>query len=113
MACLSQLLSSFFLILGPIGVPVNALITDDDELDATQVSRRAAFRILSALQMIQPFQTRLKKDALVILQKFVSMCKSESAASGLPAVIASRQKKLLVKLLNSASKVVDTISGDN
>ena len=110
LACLSQLLSSFFLILGPIGVPVNALIADGDELDTTQASRRAAFRLLNALQMIQPFQTRLTKDASVMLQKFVSMCKSESISSGLPSSIATRQKNLLSRLINSAGTVLDSMN---
>ena len=107
-ACLLQLQSSFFLILGPIGVPVNALIADGDELDATQVSRKSAFRLLNALQMIKPFQSCLKKDALVNLQIFTNMCKSESAASGLPTAIATRQKSLLRRLLDSVGKVFDS-----
>jgi hypothetical protein len=108
--CLSQLLSSFFLILGPIGVPVNALITDGDELDATQVSRKAAFRLLKALQMIQPFQTHFKNDVLRMLQNFAIMCKSEAIASGLPTAIATRQKNLLKKLLDCVGKVNDSMN---
>ena len=99
-------LASFFLIVGPVGVPVNTLVGEENGLDATQVSRKAAFRMLNALQNVRGYRIRLKNECAISLQKFAGMCKGESIVGALPAAIAGRQKSLLKELLESVGKVL-------
>ena len=108
-ACLSQLLSSFFLILGPVGVPVNALMGHGTDLDATQVARKAAFRLLSSLQKIRMFRTHLKAETLSILQKFLGMCKGESIVGSLQTSISGSQKSLLKDLVEIVRKSMESM----
>jgi hypothetical protein len=108
-ASLTQLLSSFFLILGPIGVPVNTLIGEGDGVDSTQVSRKAAFRMLNAMLKIRTFQARFKNNVSMILQKFAGMCKGESIGGALPTAIASRQKALLKDLLDAVARANESM----
>lgn len=108
---LAQLLSCFFLIVGPVGVPVNALISESTGLDATQVSRKAAFRILSALQSIRWYNKRLTNESVMTLQKFAGMCKGESIVGSLPAGIAAKQKTILKELLEAIAKALDATTG--
>lgn len=101
-AALAQLVASFFLIVGPVGVPVNTLVGEGTGLDATQVSRKTAFRMLNALQKVRGYRTRLKNDCSIALQKFAGMCKGES-------IVAGRQKTLLKDLLESVGKALDAM----
>ena len=41
-SALAQLISSFFLVLGPVGVPVNVLV-GEGALDITQTAREGVF----------------------------------------------------------------------
>ncbi|KAL3924619.1 MAG: hypothetical protein SGILL_000933 [Bacillariaceae sp.] len=100
---LQQLVESFYLILGPVGVPVNALLCDDSGTDATQSSRKAAFRILKAL-----IRVRARRQAFHIcgtgLQKLASLCKGES--SSVQGAVAAKRKQLLKEVFDAASKAV-------
>jgi hypothetical protein len=108
-ACLSMLISSFFLILGPIGVPVNALVGQGNDLDATQVARKAAFHLLSSLQKIKPFRILLKVETLPMLQKVLGMCKGESIVGSLQATITGSQKSLLKDLVDCVKKAMESM----
>jgi hypothetical protein len=108
-ACLSQLISSFFLILGPIGVPVNALLGQGTDLDATQIARKAAFRLLAALRKITLFRTQLKGETLSMLQKFLGMCKGESIVGSFQTSITGSQKILLKDLVESVRKAMESM----
>jgi hypothetical protein len=108
-AALAQLVSSFFLIVGPVGIPVNALVSGGGGLDATQVSRKAAFRMLKALEKVRGQRARLKNEIVVSLQKFAGMCKGEYIVGSLPSAIANRQKTLLKDLSESTGKALDCL----
>jgi hypothetical protein len=104
-ASLNQVLSAFSLILGPVGVPVNALIEDESGLDRTQTCRKATFRILSALQNVRFSQTGLRNECTIALSKLGAMCKAES--TGVTGVYASRRKALLKEIWEAANKFVN------
>lgn len=106
-AALTQLVSSFFLIVGPVGVPVNTLVGEGNGLDATQVSRKAAFRMLNCLQKVNGSRIRLKNACAISLHKFMGMCKGESIVGAVPSAIAGRQKSLLKDLVDSVGKALD------
>lgn len=104
-AALTQLVDSFFLVLGPVDVPVNSLIMDDSGLDITQISRRAAFRILKAMSRIRGKCDALRRRCAVPLQKLAALCKSESAVTSLGGAVAGRRKALLKELYDLLLKV--------
>ena len=107
-AALSQLIASFFLIIGPVGVPVNALVGEGN-LDATQVSRKATFRMLTALQKVRGYRVRLRNECVMSLQKFAGMCKGEVIVSNMQSAAATRQKNLLKELLDMVMKALDAM----
>ena len=108
-AALTQLLSCFFLTVGPVGVPVNALV-GEGQLDATQVSRKATFRMLKALQKVRGYRVRLRNECVLSLQKFAGMCKGEGVVGNIQCAITNRQKNLLKELLDITAKALDAMS---
>ena len=112
-ACLHQLVSSFYLVLGPVGVPVNALI-EESGMDLTQVCRQATFRILSALQKVRFSRTGLKSECALALQKLASLCKGESGMTGVAGAVANRRKALLKEIWDALVKALNEMgSGVN
>jgi hypothetical protein len=105
-AALAQLIVSFFLVIGPVGVPVNTLVSGSG-LDATQVSRRATFRMLKCLAKVRGYRTGLRSEVWMALQKLAGLCKGESIVSGIPSAIASRQKALLKELIAVITKAAN------
>lgn len=103
-SALAQLVDSFFLVVGPVGVPVNALIVDDSGLDVTQISRKAAFRILRALMRVRGRRVGLRKECGMALQKLAGLCKSESAVAGVAGAVAGRRKQLLKEIYDLCIK---------
>lgn len=97
-AALSTLVDTFFLILGPVGVPVNALLVDNSELDVTQISRKAAFRILRSLLKVRGRRKRLRKECVMALHKIANLCKHESVGAGVAGAVAGRRKALLKEI---------------
>lgn len=108
-AALAQLIDSFFLVVGPVGVPVNALIVDDSGLDVTQISRKAAFRILKSLTRVRGRRTAVRKECGIALQKLASLCKSESAVAGVAGAVAGRRKTLLKEMFDLITKAATTM----
>ena len=102
-AALAQLIASFFLVIGPVGVPVNALVSGSG-LDATQTARRATFRMLKCLAKVDGYRTGLRNECLMALQKLAGLAKGESIISGLSNSVASRQKNLLKEILDAIFK---------
>eukprot|EP00934_Nitzschia_sp_Nitz4_P004391 Nitzschia sp. Nitz4//scaffold47_size129522//74066//77969//NITZ4_003556-RA/size129522-snap-gene-0.199-mRNA-1//-1//CDS//3329552815//4381//frame0 len=107
---LAQFVDSFFLVVGPVGVPVDALIADESGLDVTQVSRKAAFRMLSALQKVTGRRTQLRKECSVALQKLAGLCKSESTMSGVAGNVAGRRKNLLKEMYDMIMKASNAMA---
>jgi hypothetical protein len=101
-AALSHLVSSFFLVLGPVGVPVAAILGSGH--DATTMSRNAAFRILNAMRRVQTYRSGVRSECIAAVQKLVGLCKGENVLAGLPGAVANRQKKLLKELIDALSR---------
>ena len=106
-SALSQLIDAFFLVLGPVGVPVNALLVDDFGLDVTQISRKAAFRILRSLLKVRGRRSRLRKECAMALHKIASLCKGESAVAGVAGAVAGRRKNLLKEIFGKYQKEIN------
>jgi len=107
-ASLTRLVSSFFLVVGPVGVPVNAL-DDEDGTDVTQVCRNATFRILSALQNVRGDREGLRSECALVLQKIANLCKGESIMAGVSGPVASSRKRLLKEIYDAAAKAANAM----
>ena len=110
-AALNTLVSSFFLSLGPVGVPVNILHEDDGRGDVTQTCRRATFRMLSAIQSIESDRVETVDEARRVLSKMATMCKSENALGGTSGSVAMRRKALLKDLWDSIVLAGNALGG--
>lgn len=99
----AQLIANFFIVLGPIGVPVQAFM-NEKEGDTTKVCRKAAMRMLQSMSYIQGDQRRLRDECVIALQKLARLCKGEEIVGGLPASVASRQKGFLREMLDGINK---------
>jgi hypothetical protein len=108
-SALSQLINSFFLVVGPVGVPVNVLIGDGSGLDVTQMSRKAAFRILKSLLKVRGRRARMRNECGMALQKLASLCKGESAFSGVAGAVAGRRKALLKEIFDAVTKAINSM----
>mmetsp|Transcript_8353 Transcript_8353/g.11921 ORF Transcript_8353/g.11921 Transcript_8353/m.11921 type:complete len:443 (+) Transcript_8353:2672-4000(+) len=110
-AALSVLVSSFFLVLGPVGVPVN-LLCERNGRDITQMSRMITFRMLQALQTISGKKIGLKNEARLALSKIAGLCKSESTnVNGLNAVTAMKRKSLLKEIWDQVLRAINVVGG--
>lgn len=106
---LSQLLDSFFLVVGPVGVPVNALIADESGQDVTQIARKASFRMLKSLVNVRGRRKKLRKECGLALQKLASQCKSENSVAGLAGPVAGRRKALLKEIYDQVLKAANSM----
>jgi hypothetical protein len=95
-------------VLGPVGVPVNALI-EENGMDLTQVCRKATFRMLSALQNVRGSRIGLKNECAMALQKLASLCKSESGMAGVGGSVANRRKALLKEIWDALVKALNAM----
>lgn len=100
--------SSFFLIIGPVGVPLDAL-DDGDGKDVTQVCRNATFRILGALQNVRGNQGRLRNECGLALQKLANLCKGESIMAGVSGPVAGRRKQVLKDIYDAVAKAANSM----
>jgi hypothetical protein len=107
---LSVLISSFYIVIGPVGVPVNVLC-DDKEQDITQSCREHLFRMLATLQNINSRRKNLKGEAILALSKLASLCKTDAAVGDLSANALQKRKKLLEKVWDSVKKVNEALGG--
>lgn len=107
LASLSQLISSFFLVLGPVGVPVSSIIGPGH--DATMISRKAAFRMLKTMLRVQSFRPEVRKECCAAVQKLIGLCKGENIVAGLPGALASRQKKLIKELMDALTRASNAL----
>ncbi|KAL3939161.1 MAG: hypothetical protein SGBAC_006069 [Bacillariaceae sp.] len=107
---LTQLCDALFLVAGPIGVPVNAVLLEDNSgLDVTHKSRKAAFRMLKTLLTVRGRRTNLRKECEMALHKLAGLCKNESAASGVSGSVAGRRKALLKEIFDAATKATNAM----
>lgn len=107
-AALSHLIASFFLVVGPVGVSVSSVVVNGLG-DATEISRKAAFRILKALLRVDSYRSHVKSECALALQKLVGLCKGEAIISSLPNAVASRQKSLMKELLDAIVRAANAM----
>jgi hypothetical protein len=105
-AALSTLLSTFFLVVGPVGVPVVTLV-GEDAADVTQKCRHAATRMLETLQRVRANRPGIRNECTSALQKLCGLCKGEAAMSGVAGAVASRRKKVLKDIYDNAVKALN------
>ncbi|CAJ1953893.1 unnamed protein product [Cylindrotheca closterium] len=106
---LTQLCDALFLVAGPIGVPVNAVLEDNSGLDVTHRSRKAAFRMLQTLLTVRGRRTNLRKECELALNKLAGLCKNESAVSGVSGTVAGRRNALLKEIFDAATKATNAM----
>lgn len=109
-AALTSLLSGFFLVIGPVGVPVHAL-DGEEGVDVTQNCRNAAFRMLTALQNVGRGSIRqgLLSESGLILQKLSNLCKGESIMTGVTGPVAGARKKLLKDIYEAIAEAANAM----
>ena len=106
---LSQLLTSFFVILGPVGMSVEVVLGGDaKKMHSTKVARKAVFRMLRAIERIRGYRVRLRSESLVTLQKLSAYCRGDGGA--LPSGLTSRQKTFLKELMEAVSRSLECLS---
>lgn len=110
-SALAQLIGSFFLVIGPVDVPVNALIVDDSGLDATQIARKAACRMLEALMRVRARRDGLRRTCGMALQKLAVLCKNESGIVGVSGAVAGQRKAFLKELYDMVLKAGTNMGG--
>jgi hypothetical protein len=104
-AATQHLIANFFIILGPVGLPVH-VFENDKGGDSTTVCRKAALRMLKAFSLAQGGRRGVRDECLVALQKLSRMCKGEELVGGLPISIANRQKGFLREMLDGINKAL-------
>lgn len=97
----SQLVDSFYLLLGPVGLlPVDALFTAESTTPITQISQKAAFRILKALTKRRNIKNHHRVDISIKLQNLIGLCKQELQGSA-----TGRRKQLVKEIYDAAVRV--------
>jgi len=108
---LSLLVSSFFLVVGPVGVPVNVTCEERSGEDITLNCRRAMFRMLSALQGITGIRTCLKGEALLALTKLAGLCKNDINGNGLTGAAAKKRNILMKDIWDTLVRTISALGG--
>lgn len=107
---LSVLVSSFYLVVGPVGVPVNVLC-DEHGRDITQTCRVVMFRMLGILCNIGSENKNLQHEAILSLSKIANLCKSDGAIGGLKGTALKKRKKLLTEVWDAIVKANEAFGG--
>ncbi len=108
-AALSVLVSSFFLVLGPVGVAVNMMCEESGQ-DVTQKCRRSTFRMLSALQSVKSDEHGFIKEAKMALAKIATLCKGDNL-TGLSTGVATMRRKILQEIYDSCVRAINSMGG--
>ena len=108
-SALSVLISSFYLVVGPVGVPVN-VVCDDEGRDITLLCRKPMFRMIASLQAIDSKRAQLRNEAVIILQKLMNLCKSD--VSGLTGTAAAKRKAVLKEIYDASMKSIASLGGN-
>ncbi len=107
---LSVLVSSFYLVIGPVGVPVT-LTCDEQGQDITLICRKVLFRMLSTLQNGRTMSERLKSEAMLALSRMASLCKSDALLGGLGGTALKKRKALLKEVFDAIVRVNVSFGG--
>lgn len=108
-AALNCLVSSFYLVVGPVGVAINVLREEGGE-DVTQSCRTSAFRMLEALRKVDGTREAIRTEALAALQQIAAFCKSE-ALGGVVGLAALRRKAILKDIYDATVRAVHSMGG--
>eukprot|EP00977_Amphora_coffeiformis_P024775 scaffold17151_cov160-Amphora_coffeaeformis.AAC.3 len=98
LAAISVLIANFFIVIGPVGVPVSTFVGED------KLCRRAALRMLKSISQVRGQRQGLRNECVMALQKLARLCKGEEIVGGLPAAVANRQKSFLREMLDGINK---------
>ena len=112
LASLSQLIANFFIVIGPVGIPVQTFVGENQGSDATYICRTAAIRMLKSMSYVRGHRHGLRNECVMALQKLARLCKGEEIVGGLPASLAHRQKSFIREMLDGISKAL-TAMGSN
>ena len=104
-ASLATLVESFYLVVGPVGVPVSVL-REDDGRDIAYICRKAMFRMLNTLSSISAKNAALKNDAQIAINKICTFCKNENAGA-----LVSRRKALLKEIWDACDQATTSLGG--
>lgn len=107
---LSVLVSSFYLVVGPVGVPVN-ILSDEQGRDITQTYRVVMFRMLGVLGNIGSENKSLRHEAILSLSKIANLCKSDGAIGGLKGIALKKRKTLLTEVWDALVKANESFGG--
>jgi hypothetical protein len=99
-ASLDTLIDGFFLVIGPVGLPVSVFRDENNGQDITLMCKEATFQMIKTLSTINP-RSSLKKDACLYLTKIAALCKSENAMGGVSGAVAAKRKNLLKEIYDS------------
>ncbi len=94
---LSVLVNSFYIVLGPVGVPVN-VIRDQNGEDTTHLCRKYLLRMLSAVKIIKEDTPKIRNESRIALSKLAGFCKNDMNFSGLTGAAAQRRKVIIKEL---------------
>ena len=100
LAAISVLIANFFIVIGPVGVPVSTFVGED------KICRRAALRMLKSISHVRGQGQGLRNECVMALQKLARLCKGEEIVGGLPAAVANRQKGFLREMLDGINKAL-------
>lgn len=100
LSAISVLISNFFIVIGPVGVPVSTFVGED------KFCRGAALRMLKSISHVRGQRQGLRNECVMALQKLARLCKGEEIVGGLPASLANRQKVFLREMLDGINKAL-------
>ena len=109
-ASLDTLIDGFFLVIGPVGLPVSVFRDENNGQDITLMCKEATFQMIKTLSTINP-RSSLKKDACLYLTKIAAMCKSENAVGGVSGAVAAKRKNLLKEIYDSCDSSYRSLGG--
>jgi hypothetical protein len=108
-SALSTFIASFFLVAGPVGVPVNSVVSEGTGIDVAKVARKTAFRLLRALVGVRGYRSKLRDECGLSLHKLAGLCKGESIVNAFPGNGATGEKTMLKKLLEAIQTAADAM----
>lgn len=106
LAAITQLIANFFIVIGPVGVPVQAYVGEEKGTDSTQICRRAALRMIKSMCHVRSHRQALRNECVMALHKLARLCKGEEIVGGLPSAAANRQKAFVREMLDCINKAM-------
>lgn len=102
----NELIVNFFVVIGPVGVPVQTFVGEEKGTDATQICRRAALRMIKSMCHVRGQRESLRNACVMALNKLARLCKGEEIIGGLSSSLANRQKNFVREMLDNINKAL-------